>query len=119
MNGLIYTILKLFISSSIIVIVSEISKKNTFTGGLVASIPLISVLSIVWLYMETKNIENIINLSSSVFWMVIPSLSLFIALPFLLKSGFNFYFSLVLSMLITVACYSLTVFILSKNGLKL
>mgnify|MGYP000100161555 FL=1 len=84
------TIIKLFISSVIIVIVSEIAKKNTFLGGLIVSIPLISILSMVWLYMDTKNIENVISLSNSILWMVIPSLALFIAFPILLKAGVNF-----------------------------
>ena len=119
MNELMYTLLKLLLSSSIIVLVSEISKRDTFVGGLIASVPIISVLSIIWLYVETKNIEDIKRLSNSIFWMVIPSLSLFISLPFLLKSGLGFYISLTISILITLICYYVTVFILSKYGLKL
>ena len=116
MNEIIYILLKLLLSSSIIVLISEISKRDTFVGGLIASIPVISVLSIIWLYIETKNIEDIKNLSNSIFWMVIPSLSLFISLPFLLKSGLGFYISLTFSVLITLFCYYVTVFILSKYG---
>ena len=119
MNEFLYILLKLLLSSSIIVLISEISKRDTFVGGLIASIPVISVLSIVWLYIETKNIEDIKNLSNSIFWMVIPSLSLFISLPILLKSGLGFYISLTISVLITLICYYVTVFILSKYGLKL
>ena len=119
MNEFVYTLLKLLLSSSIIVLISEISKRDTFVGGLIASIPVISVLSIIWLYIETKNIEDIKNLSNSIFWMVIPSLSLFISLPILLKSGLGFYFSLTISILITLICYYVTIFILSKYGIKL
>ena len=116
MNEFLYILLKLLLSSSIIVLISEISKRDTFVGGLIASIPVISVLSIIWLYIETKNIEDIKNLSNSIFWMVIPSLSLFISLPILLKSGLGFYISLTFSVLITLFCYYVTVFILSKYG---
>ena len=77
------TLIKLLISSGIIVLVSEIAKKNTYLGGLIASIPLISVLAIVWLYVDTKDVENVSALSTSIFWLVIPSLALFIALPIL------------------------------------
>ena len=119
MNEFLYILLKLLLSSSIIVLISEISKRDTFVGGLIASIPVISVLSIIWLYIETKNIEDIKNLSNSIFWMVIPSLSLFISLPILLKSGLGFYISLTISVLITLICYYVTVFILSKYGIKL
>ena len=119
MNEFLYILLKLLLSSSIIVLISEISKRDTFVGGLIASIPVISVLSIIWLYIETKSIEDIKNLSNSIFWMVIPSLSLFISLPILLKSGLGFYISLTISVLITLICYYVTVFILSKYGIKL
>ena len=60
-------IIKILISSGIIVLVSEIAKKNTFFRGLVASIPLISVLSMLWLYIDSKDIEKIKNLSTSIF----------------------------------------------------
>ena len=93
-----YIFLKLIISSGIITIVSEISKKSSFIGGLVASIPLISVLSMIWLYIDSRDIEKIKNLSTSIFWMVIPSLVLFLSIPILINIGFNFgTFSKVLS----------------------
>ena len=91
------TIIKVFISSVIIVIVSEIAKKNTFLGGLIVSIPLISILSMIWLYMDTKNIENVISLSNSILWMVIPSLALFISLYI---DKVNHYLTLVQSVLV-------------------
>ena len=116
---MIQAIIKIMISSGIIVIVSEIAKKNTFFAGLIASIPLVSVLSMLWLYFETENIEKIKNLSSSIFWMVIPSLTLFLALPVLINIGFNFYISLIISILLTVGCYSVTLLILSHYGIKL
>ncbi len=113
------TLIKLLISSGIIVLVSEIAKKNTYLGGLIASIPLISVLAIVWLYVDTKDVENVSALSTSILWLVIPSLALFIALPILLKSGVNFYTSMGISILITMGCYWLMILTLGKFGIKL
>ncbi len=113
------TLIKLLISSGIIVLVSEIAKKNTYLGGLIASIPLISVLAIVWLYVDTKDVENVSALSTSILWLVIPSLALFIALPILLKSGVNFYTSMGISILITMGCYWLMILALGKFGIKL
>ncbi len=114
-----FFILKLIISSGIITLVSEISKKNSFIGGLMASIPLISVLSMIWLYIESKDIEKIKNLSTSIFWMVIPSLLLFLSLPILINIGFNFWYSLMIAIILTVAFYILTILILSHYGIKL
>ena len=113
------TVIKLLLSSGIIIIVSEIAKKNTFIGGLIASIPLVSVMAMVWLYIDTKDIENINALSKSILWMVVPSLALFISLPVLLKSGVNFYVSMGISILITMGCYWLTIAALAKFGIKL
>ena len=113
------TVIKLLLSSGIIVIVSEIAKKNTLIGGLIASIPLVSVMAMVWLYIDTKDIENINALSKSILWMVVPSLALFISLPVLLKSGMNFYISMGISILITMGCYWLMIAALAKFGIKL
>ena len=113
------TIIKLLLSSGIIVIVSEIAKQNTLIGGLIASIPLVSVMAMVWLYIDTKDIENINALSKSILWMVVPSLALFISLPVLLKSGVNFYISMGISILFTLGCYWLTIAALAKFGIQL
>ena len=116
---MIQTIIKIMISSGIIVMVSEVAKKNTFFAGLIASIPLISVLSMLWLYLETQDIEKIKNLSNSILWMVIPSITLFLSLPILINIGFNFYLSLIISIILTIGCYSVTILILSHYGIKL
>ena len=67
------------ISAGIIVIISEISKKNTLIGGLIASIPLVSILSMIWLYLGTNDTEKVKALSNGILWMVIPSMTLFIS----------------------------------------
>ena len=116
---MIQTIIKLLISSGIIILVSEIAKKSSYLGGLIASIPLISVLSMIWLYIDTKDIESVKALSNSILWMVIPSISLFISLPIFLRSGFNFYLSIILSIIITIGCYGLSILLLSRLGIEL
>ena len=114
-----YIFLKLIISSGIITLVSEISKKSSFIGGLVVSIPLISVLSMIWLYIDSRDIEKIKNLSTSIFWMVIPSLILFLSIPILINIGFNFWYSLIIAIILTIVFYILTIFILSHYGIEL
>ena len=112
-------LIKLLISSGIIIIVSEISKKDTLMGGIIVSIPLVSVLSMVWLYLETKNVENVSALSTSILWLIIPSLTLFIVLPILIKSGINFFISMGISILITMGCYWIMIIILGRFGIEL
>src|SRR5215212_8154785 len=100
-----YTILKFAISAALIVAISEISKRNSFLGGLFASLPLVSVLAMIWLYRDTRDTQKVAALSTSVFWLVLPSLVLFIALPVLLKRGVSFWPSLGVSIVAMLACY--------------
>jgi len=114
-----YYILKVLLSSVVLVIVSEVSKRSTLLGSILASIPLISVLAIIWIYIETKNIQKIEALSSGIFWLVIPSLTFFILLPFLLRRQVNFWMSMSVSIIVMVISYFIMVFVLEKFGIKL
>jgi hypothetical protein len=116
---LVYYIVKIAVTSGLIVAISEISKRSTFAGALLASIPLVSVLAMLWLYLDTKDITKVSTLSTSVFWLVLPSLALFIALPLLLKQGLNFYLSISISIALTIGCYWLMVAALNHFGIKL
>lgn len=112
-------LIKVAISAILIVAVSEVSKKSSLIGGILASVPLLSVLAIIWLYLETKDVQKISSLSTSIFWLVIPSLSLFIILPLLLKMKIDFYLSLFISIVIMVWLYYFMIFILGKVGIQL
>jgi uncharacterized membrane protein (GlpM family) len=113
-----YYILKVLISAILIVAITEISKRSTLMAGILASIPLVSVLAMIWIYVDTKNIETISKLSLSVFWLVIPSLILFITLPIFLKY-INFYISLLCSISLTIVGYYVMVLLLRKYGISL
>ena len=114
-----YTIIKLLITTVLIVAISEISKRSSLIGAILASVPLISVLAMIWLYQDTKDISKVSELSIGVFWLVIPSLALFISLPLLLKQGINFYVSMIISIAITIACYYLMIIGLKNFGIKI
>lgn len=116
---MLYYVLKIVITTALIVIISEIAKRNTLIGGILASIPLISVLAIIWLYVDTKNTELIAQFSMSVFWLVIPSLALFLTLPFLLHKGLNFYTSISLAIVVTIVCYYMMILVLKKFGISI
>jgi len=110
---------KIAVTTVLIVVISEIAKRSTLAGAILASIPLVSVFAMLWLYIDTKDVNKVSTLSSSVFWLVIPSLALFISLPLLLRQGVNFYTSMGLSIGITIGCYFLMLTILSHYGVKL
>lgn len=116
---MLYYILKIAITVVLIIAISEIAKKSSMFGAVLASIPIISVLAMFWLYFDTQNVEKVSALSTSIFWLVIPSLALFIVLPILLRNGFNFYLCMTISCGITAVCYYLMVSILGHFGVKL
>ncbi len=113
-----YLITKTLISAVIITAVSEISKRSSLLGAILASLPLVSFLGMIWLYVDTNSVEKVAQLSYSIFWMVIPSLSLFIVLPLLLKR-YNFYISLTTSTVIMISFYFLMVKVLHYFGVSI
>ena len=114
-----YLAVKIFITSAIVVITSEIAKQNSFLGSILASVPLVSVLAMTWLYIDTKDVLKVIDLSRGIFWLVIPSLTLFLVLPILLKYEISFYASLFISIVTTVVSYYFLILGLNQFGIKL
>lgn len=113
-----YALLKLLLSASIIVAVSEIAKRSSLLGGLIASLPLTSLLAFIWLYAETRDKDQVAALSNSIFWLIVPSLSFFIVFPTLLKR-LDFVWALVASIAIMLVFYYLTVFALNRLGIAI
>ena len=114
-----YYIAKVAVTAVLVVLIAEISKRSSFIGAVLASVPLTSVLAMLWLYVDTGDVGKVGELASSVFWLVLPSLALFIALPILLAKGVGFYLSLVVSVGITAVCYWLMVITLHHYGVEL
>ena len=114
-----YYVLKVLVSSVIIVLISEISKRSSMAGSIIASIPLLSLLAFIWMYIDTKDVQKISALSTDIFWLVIPSLLLFIVLPFLLKKQVSFWWALGISTSVMVLFYFIMIFVLKKFGIKL
>ncbi len=99
-------ITKTLLSALIIAIISTVSKKYPGIGGIIASIPLSSLIAMIWLYQETQDVQKVITLSNSIFLMIFPSLIFFLVLPFLLKQ-LNFYHAILLSSVILFITYGL------------
>ena len=105
-----FFVIKLLTSAAIIAGVSEIAKKSSFLAAFLISLPIVSILSFVWIYIENKDAKQIQALSWEVFYLVIPSLLFFVALPLGLKHGLNFWVAMLLATLVTSIGY----FIVSK-----
>lgn len=114
-----YYLTKIAITTLLVVVISEVAKRSSFMGALLASIPLVSVLAMFWLYFDTADAGKISELSSKVFWLVLPSLALFVTLPLLLKQGLHFYPSMAISIAVTILCYWLMISTLAQFGIRL
>ena len=112
-------IVKAIVTAIIVVLVSVISKKNSLIGGVLASLPLNSILIFIWMYSEDKNVNAIIDLSKVILLMLIPSLLFFIFMIVFLKKEMNFYSAISLSSILMFASYSAYTYALSKFGIQL
>jgi F0F1-type ATP synthase assembly protein I len=101
------------------VVVSEISKRLPLLGSLIASLPLISVLGMIWIYQETKDNQKLISHAEGTFWYVLPSLPMFLVMPWMMKKGISFYLSLGAGILLTVILYVIMTKLLSRFGLSI
>lgn len=105
-------LIKTIVSALIIATVAVVSKKLPTFGAIIASLPLVSILAMIWLYQDTKDISKVIDLSYAIFWIVIPSLIFFLVLPVFLKKHVNFYLSILGSSLIMIISYYIYIHIL-------
>jgi hypothetical protein len=111
--------IKALISGIIVAAVSEIAKRYPGFGGLIASLPLVSVLGMLWLWNEKPDSANMAAHAEGTFWFVLPSLPMFLAIPAMLRAGMNFYVALAIGCLLTVALYVGMLFLGPRVGIRL
>lgn len=114
-----YFFAKAALSGLLIALVSEIAKRNSAFGALVVSLPLISLLAMMWLWRETGDIARIADHAQATFWYVLPSLPMFLLLPLLLRAGVSFWPALLAGCVLTIGLYAAMVVIAAKFGIRL
>jgi hypothetical protein len=114
-----YLLIKAAISGVIVAAVSEIARRYPGWGGLVASLPLTSLLAMLWLWRDSHDSARVAELSVSTMWFFLPSIPLFIVLPLLLRSGLAFWAAMALVVAGTLALYALMFWAAPRLGLKL
>jgi len=117
--NLAYYITKLIITTFLIVLISEIAKRSSLAGALLAAIPLVSILAMTWMYIDTNSSESAVEFSHRIVWLIAPSMILFIVFPILIKKGLGFYLSIGISIVMTIFAYYSVIFVLGKFGIKL
>ena len=114
-----FIISKYLITAFIIVFVSEIAKRSDKLGALISSLPLVTILVMIWLYIENQSIEKIANHAHYTFWYVIPTLPMFLVIPYLLSRGYSFSITLGIGIIITFFCFIATAYLAKYFGVNL
>ena len=114
-----YLVLKAALSGVIVMIVSEVAKRSPAFGALIVSLPLVSILGIMWLWNDTQDPERIAAHAYATFWYVLPSMPMFLVFPYLLRHGVEFWIGLLASCALTVVLYFLFVWFLPKIGVTM
>lgn len=114
-----YLAIKAVLSGILIATISEVAKRYPGFGGLIASLPLVSVLGMIWLWRDKPDAANMASHAEATFWFVLPSLPMFLLIPMMLRQGFSFWLSLASGCVLTIGLYSLMVWAGPRFGLRL
>ena len=113
-----WIIFKYLLTAGVVVLISEVAKRSDRLGGLIAALPLVTVLALIWLYVENQSSEKISNHAYYTFWYVLPTLPMFLIFPYLLKK-FGFWVTLSLSMMITLIIFYIFAKVMKSFGVDL
>ena len=109
---------KALLSGALIVAIAEIGKRLPTFAALIASLPLVSVLGMILLWNARPDAENMAIHAEATFWFVLPSLPMFLLIPWLLRHGYGFWFALLAGCVLTVALYLLMVQFGPRLGIR-
>lgn len=112
-------LVKLFVSAAIIVFVTKIQLVNDRLSALLIALPFTSLLAMCWMKADKQTPERIANHSEGTFWFVLPTLPMFLILPWMLRNGWGFWTALLANCLLTVGFFWLTVVVLRRFGIDL
>jgi F0F1-type ATP synthase assembly protein I len=113
-----WLITKYLVTAAVVVLVSELAKRSDKLGGLIAALPLVTVLALIWLYVEKQPAEKIANHAWYTFWYVVPTLPMFLIFPVLL-SRFGFWWALLACAAIAILCFVVFALIVRQFGIEL
>ncbi|HKE48520.1 MAG TPA: DUF3147 family protein [Rhodanobacteraceae bacterium] len=112
-------VVKVLLTAIIVVAVSELAKRSTLAGALLASLPLTSLLALIWLYLDTGSATQAADLARGIFWLVLPSLAFFVVFPLGVRVGWGFWTALGAGIAATLVAYGAMLAADRAFGLKL
>jgi len=113
-----YLIIKYLVTAGIVVLVSEFAKRSDKLGGLVAALPLVTVLTLIWLYVEQQPVSKIANHAYYTFWYVLPTLPMFLLFPYLLQR-WGFVWALAACVILTMLVFLGFAYVMKQFGIAL
>ena len=113
-----WLITKYLATAAVVVIVSEAAKRSDRLGGFIAALPLVTVLTLIWLHLENQSTSKISNHAWYTFWYVVPTLPMFLVFPWLLPR-LGFWLTLLTSLAMTVVCFALFALVVRRLGIQL
>ena len=116
---MLYLIVKAALSGILIAVASEVARRFPGWGALIVSLPLLSILSMLWLWRDTYDPARMAEHAQATFWFVLPSLPMFLLIPHMLRNGFGFWLSLLAGCVLTLVLYGATILIAPRLGLRL
>ncbi|WP_036168305.1 DUF3147 family protein [Massilia sp. 9096] len=113
-----WIVTKYLITAAVVVLVSEFAKRSDKLGALVAALPMVTVLTLIWLHVERQPVSRVANHAWYTFWYVMPTLPMFLVFPALLER-FGFWPALAACVVLTVVCFALFAALVKKFGIDL
>lgn len=116
---MVFLIVKYAVTAGIIVLVSEVAKRSDRWGAILAALPFVTILAMIWLHVERQPIQKVSNHAYYTFWYVLPTLPMFLLMPWLLARGYGFWVSLLAGCALTAGCFVLAAAALKRFGIDL
>lgn len=114
-----YFLAKALFSGFLVAAISEIARRSPGFGALVASLPLVSILAMIWLWRDTSDLPRIADHAQATFWLVLPTMPMFLLIPWMLRSGWGFWPALGAGIAVTIALYSAILWLAPRLGIVL
>lgn len=115
-------VFKYLITSFVVVLISEVAKRTDKVGALIAALPMVTVLAMTWMFFELKGdeqTEKIANHAWYTFWYVIPTMPMFLLIPWLLRKGWHYGWTMLVSCILTAVLFVLTAWVMKRFGVDL
>lgn len=110
--------IKYLTTAAIVVLISEVAKRSDKLGALVAALPTVTILALIWMHIEGQGTEKLSNHALYTFWYVLPTLPMFLIFPYLLTK-YPFGITLLISCVVSIVCFFVTNFVLKQFGVNL